>query len=301
MSERRLTPSMSMLLAFDSAARHQNFTQAGEELSLTQSAVSRQVQALEELLGVELFHRSGRHVTLTEVGGIYARDIAPALARIRGAGARVAAHRAESRTLHLAVLPTFASRWLLPRLAGFYERHPDIVVHLHTRIGEYDLKDSGMDAAMNVGVEPWPGLLADRLEDEEMVLVASPALLARHPVHTPADVSRHPLLHIAVRAEAWREWFTLQRLPLRDMRPGPQFEFTAHLIQSAEAGIGIGLVARCLVEEELRDGRLVMPLDQGLPGNRGYYLLYPPEKAGFPALKALRDWLLPEAERATRA
>ncbi|NVO14417.1 MAG: LysR family transcriptional regulator [Rhodoplanes sp.] len=293
MSDRRLTPSMPMLLAFEAAARHQNFTQAGVELSLTQSAVSRHILGLEELLEVELFRRSGRHVTLTEVGCIYARDIAPALARIRGASSRITAYRIESRTLHLAVLPTFASRWLLPRLAEFYGRHPDIVLHLHTRIGEYDLADSGLDAAINVGVAPWPGLVCHRLEDEHMVVVASPALLARQPIREPADVAGHLLLHVAVRAEAWSEWFTLHRLPARAMRRGPQFEFTAHLIQSAVAGIGIGLVSRCLVEDELRDGTLVVPLAQGLPDSRGYYLLYPPERANFPALEALRDWLLP--------
>lgn len=294
----RLTPSMSMLQAFEAAARHLSFTRAGEELSLTQSAVSRQIQALESLLEVELFRRAGRQLALTEVGRLYARDIAPALARIRGASARALALRGGAGQLHLSVLPTFAARWLMPRLADFYARHPETLVHLHTRAGEYALEDSGMDAAINVGVEPWAGLIARRLVDEEMVVVASPALLARQPVRTPADVATHRLLHTEMRSEAWREWFTAQRVPLRQMRPGPHFELSMHLVQAVAAGIGLGLVARCLVEEELRSGALVLPPVPGLAGARGYYLLYPPDKAGLPALEAFRDWLLPQATAA---
>ncbi|WP_119153540.1 LysR substrate-binding domain-containing protein [Caldimonas tepidiphila] len=291
----RLTPSMSMLQAFEAAARHLSFTRAGEELSLTQSAVSRQIQALEALLEVELFRRSGRQLALTEVGRMYAHDIAPALARIRGASARALALRGGVAQLNLSVLPTFASRWLLPRLADFYARHPDTVVHLHTRAGEYAPQQHGMDAAINVGVEPWAGLISHRLADEEMVVAASPALLARQPVACPEDVAAHRLLHIAMRSEGWREWFTQQRVPVRRMRGGPHFEVTLHLIQAAVAGVGIALVARCLVEEELRDGRLVLPPVPGLAGRRGYCLLYSPDKAHLPALQAFRDWLLPQA------
>lgn len=292
MNIHRLTPSISMLLAFDAAARHRSFTRAAHELSLTQSAVSRQIQALEQLLEVELFEREGRHIWLTEVGAMYAQDIAPALARISGASARVGAFRKGVSSLNLAVLPTFGERWLMPALAAFYRQHPGVMLHLHTRIGEYDITESGMDAAINVGVEPWPGLIAHPLEQERMVVVASPQALAQRPIHQPADVADHLLLQIAVRSEAWHQWFTARGLPLGYMRLGPHFEFSTHMIQAATAGIGIALVARCLVEEELRDGRLVIPLDAGLDSRRSYYLLYPPEKEGFPPLATFRDWLL---------
>lgn len=292
MNIHRLVPSMSMLLAFDAAARHHSFTRAADELSLTQSAVSRQIQALERLLEVELFERQGRHIRPTEVGGMYARDIAPALARISGASARVGAFRKGVSSLNLAILPTLGERWLMPGLEAFYRLHPGVMLHLHTRIGEYDITESGMDAAINVGVEPWPGLISHPLVDEEMVLIASPDVLVRQPIREPADIVDHLLLQIAVRSEAWHQWFTAQGLPLGYMRLGPHFEFTAHMIQAVTAGIGIALVARCLVEEELRDGRLTIPLAAGLDSQRRYYLLYPPEKADFPPLATFRDWLL---------
>lgn len=292
MNIHRLAPSTSMLLAFDAAARHRSFTRAADELSLTQSAVSRQIQALEHLLDVELFTRDGRHIRLTEVGAMYAQDIAPALARISGASARVGAFRKGVSSLNLATLPTFGARWLMPGLEDFYHQHPGVMIHLHTRIGEYDITESGMDAAINVGVDPWPGLIAHPLVDEEMVLVASPDRLARHPIRQPGDVIDHLLLQIAVRSEAWHQWFTAQGLPLGYMRLGPHFEFSTHMIQAAVSGIGIALVARCLVEEELADGRLVIPLDAGLNSHRRYYLLYPPEKENFPPLATFRHWLL---------
>ncbi len=292
MNIHRLSPSMSMLLAFDAAARHQSFTRAASELNLTQSAISRQIQALENQLEVRLFERQGKSIQLTDVGSMYAHDIASALARINGATARVSAFRKGVSSLNLAILPTFGSRWLLPRLAMFYQHHPGIMLHIHTRIGEYDLAESGMDAAINVGTEPWPGLVSHSLIKEEMVLVASPSLLAKHPIKQPIDVSHHLLLQIAVRSEAWHQWFTAQRLPLAYMRLGPHFEFSTHLIQAATAGIGIALVARCLVEEELQDGRLTIPLVSSLNSSRCYYLLYPPEKRDFSPLMKFRDWLL---------
>jgi LysR family glycine cleavage system transcriptional activator len=157
MNQHRLLPSMSLLTAFEAAARHQSFTRAGEELSLTQSAVSRQVQALEALLQVELFRRAGRRITLTDVGALYARETAAAIERIRTASAQVAAFRTGVGSLHLATLPTFGSKWLLPRLHAFYNLHPGMLVHMHSRIGGLDLDKAGMDVAINVGDVTGPG------------------------------------------------------------------------------------------------------------------------------------------------
>jgi DNA-binding transcriptional LysR family regulator len=286
---------MSLLVAFEAAARHRSFTRAGQELSLTQSAVSRQVQALENLLQVELFRRSGRQIALTEVGTMYANDIASALSRIRTASSQVLAFRAGGGSLNLAVLPTFGSRWLLPLLPSFYAKHAGVLVHVHSRIGRYDLEEARMDAAINVGDGHWPGMLSHRLVDEDPVLVASSALLARMPIRSPEDVAAHLLLQVSTRAEEWREWFVAHKISSREMRAGPYFEFTTHLIQAVVSGIGIGLVSRCLVEEEIRAGTLSVPLPESLPNSRGYYLIYSPDKTAFPPLVAFRDWLLPHA------
>jgi LysR family glycine cleavage system transcriptional activator len=292
MNQHRLLPSMSLLAAFEAAARHQSFTRAAQELSLTQSAVSRQVQALEGLLEVALFRRAGRSIALTDVGAMYARETAAAMDRIRSASAQVAAFRSGVGSLHLATLPTFGSRWLLPRLSAFYGLHPGVLVHMHSRIGALDLDQAGMDVSINVGDGHWPGLISHRLAEDRRVVIASPSLLERQPLRSPADVPAHLLLQVATQPQAWREWWTAQNLPLRSMRVGPQFEYVAHLIQATTAGIGIGLVARTLVEEELRAGLLAIALDIPVPTQRAYYLLYTPEKASFPPLVAFRDWLL---------
>jgi len=295
MNLHRLTPSMSLLVAFEAAARHRSFTRAGQELSLTQSAVSRQVQALENLLQVELFRRSGRQIALTEVGVMYANDIASALSRIRTASSQVLAFRSGGGSLNLAVLPTFAACWLMPLLPSFYKAHAGVLVHTHSRIGRYNLEASRMDAAINVGDGHWPGLIAHRLVDEEPVLVASPRLLEGMPIRVPWDVAGHLLLQVSTRAEEWREWFVANKISSREMRVGPYFEFTMHLIQAVVSGIGIGLVSRCLVEAELRSGELVLPLPESLHNSRGYYFIYPTEKADFPPLVTFREWLLPHA------
>lgn len=295
MNRHRLLPSMSLLTAFEAAARHLSFTRAGEELALTQSAVSRQVQALEALLQVELFRRAGRRITITDVGAMYARETAAAMERIRSASSQVAAFRSGVGSLHLATLPTFGSKWLLPRLSAFYARHPGMLVHMHSRIGELDLDKAGMDVAINVGDGHWPGLLSHKLADDRRVVIASPALLQRQPLAAPGDVPQHLLLQVATQPQAWHEWWQGQALPMRTMRLGPQFEYVAHMIQAAMSGIGIGLVARSLVEEELRSGSLVIALDIPVPSQRAYYLLYTPEKSSFPPLAAFRDWLLEQA------
>ncbi len=292
MNVHRLTPSISLLVAFEAAARHRSFTRAGHELSLTQSAVSRQVQALESLLGVSLFRRSGRKIEPTDLGKLYANDIAFALNRIRTASSQMRAFGAGGGSLNFATLPTFASKWLMPHLASFYQLHPGIFVHLHSRIGRYDLVEAGMDAMINVGDGHWPGMLSHRLVDEDPVLIASPALLESMPIREPSDVARHLLLQVTTRAEEWRQGFMEKGLPPQGMRAGPLFEFTSHLIEAAVAGIGIGLISRCLVAKELRDGILVAPLPPELSNGRAYYLVYPPDKAAFPPLVAFREWLL---------
>jgi DNA-binding transcriptional LysR family regulator len=283
---------MSWLLAFEAAARHLSFTRAAEELSLTQSAVSRHVQALEELLEVPLFRREGRQLELTEVGAMYLRELSGGLQRIRNASLQAIAYRTGVGSIHLASLPTFAAKWLLPRLNTFYETHPDILVHVHSKIGQFDLQLAGMDAAIAVGDGNWPGLMSHHLLDEHMILVASPKLMKRLPLNSPGDVAQHILLQVAARPDAWSQWFSTYQVPARHIRWGPQFEVTSHLIQSAVAGIGVGLVPSCLVEDELRNGTLVIPFDAPLITGLAYYLFVPPHRNLPPSLTSLKDWLL---------
>ena len=293
MNPRRLTPSMSVLVAFEAAARHCSFTKAADELSLTQSAVSRQVQALEALLGVDLFNREGRRIELTAAGALYQHELSAALGRIRSATLQTIAFSSGGGTLHLAVLPTFGSKWLLPRMNDFYTRHPDIVVHIHSRIMHADLASAAgdMNAIIVAGSGPWPGFISHKLLTEKLVVVDSPAALPEYRAMTPADLAAsHSLLNVVSRPNAWSDWFERHALDHRMMRSGPGFELTAHLIQAVVAGIGIGLVPRILVQDEIRAGTLVT-LFEPMESGRGYYLAYANRYQNLPSLMAFSEWL----------
>ncbi|WP_300729861.1 LysR substrate-binding domain-containing protein [Pseudomonas sp.] len=291
MNYRHLTPSMSLLLAFEAAARHESYTRAAQELSLTQSAVSRQVQALEQQLGLSLFRREGRQVQLTDVGRLYQREMSEALGRIRSATLQALAYQSGSGTLRLATLPTFGSKWLLPRLHHFYTANPGILVHIHSRIEAIDFETSQIDAAIGVGSHDLPGLISQRLHTEQLVVIASPSIANEVEPLTPQQISEHVLLTVANNPHAWGEWFSHHRLPHRTMRLGPSFELTSHLIQAVRAGIGIGLVPQILVEDELHKGELISH-GESFASQRSYCLIYPPRNEALPSLRAFRQWLL---------
>ncbi|MBN3726674.1 LysR substrate-binding domain-containing protein [Burkholderia sp. Ac-20379] len=311
MNHRKLTPSMSLLLAFEAAARHESFTRAAEELALTQSAVSRQVQALEAMLDVALFVREGKRIAPTDAGRAYMAELGDALARIRDATLRVLASTAPATQLRVATLPTFGAKWLMPRLPRFYQAHPSWQIDLHSRIGPVDFAARDLDAAIAVGDGRWPELIAHRLHDEELVLVGSPAALpaawqarggrakrraAPSAEWLAAQLAQLALLRVRSFPDAGRVWCEAQGVPHDALRPGPSFELTSHLIQAVIAGIGVALVPRMLVEEELRDGRLVSPFAP-VPSSRAYFLVYPPRVAQHTVLVAFRDWLLADLGR----
>lgn len=291
MNPRKLTPSMSLLLAFDASARHLSFTRAAQDLYLTQSAVSRQVQALETLLGVPLFVREQRKIALTGAGAAYHREVAVALQRIRSGSLQAIASRSGSGSLHLAALPTFASKWLLPRLNDFYRRHPGILVHVHSRIGQFDLDQAGMDAAIGVGDGSWPGLVSHRLMDEVLLPVISPALRREHALQSPADLAAHLLLVVVTRSSAWYRWFEQLGLPTHQLHMGPQFELTSHLIQAVASGMGVGLLPHFLVQDELDNGTLEVAFDVPLASGYTYYLFVRPEQLMLPSVATFSDWL----------
>lgn len=293
MNPRKLTPSMSLLVAFEAAARHCSFTRAADELALTQSAVSRQVQTLESLLEVPLFKREGRRIELTAAGALYQHELAAALSRIRSATLQTIAFNSQSGTLHLAVLPTFGSKWLLPRLKDFYARHPGIQVHIHSRIVHSDLPSaaSEMNAIIFAGAGNWPSYITHELVSEELIVIASPEVVCAHASIQPIEIARHALLSVVTRPHAWSEWFEKKGLDHRAMRLGPSFELTSHLIQAVVAGIGVGLVPRILVQDEIDNGDLI-ELFEPVSSDRSYYLGYQHRYQNLPSLVAFREWLL---------
>jgi DNA-binding transcriptional LysR family regulator len=203
---------MSLLIAFDATARHPSFTRAAGELALTQSAVSRQVQSLEALLGVPLFRRVNRKLSPTAIGSAYHREISGALQQVRSASLHAITSATGRGTLDLAALPTFASKWLVPRLSDFYAKHAGILINLHARIGRFDLTTEGMDAAIRVCNGVWPGMTSYRLLDETLLPIISLALAAMAPIREPADISRHQVLRVAARPDIWARWFEAQGL-----------------------------------------------------------------------------------------
>ena len=291
---RLAVPSLSALAAFEAAARHGSFTRAAEELNLTQGAVSRQVAHLEKVLGVSLFERVKKRVSLTAAGAAYANEIRDGLSRLAAATVSAMAFRGAAGVLHLAILPTFGTRWLIPRLPRFTEAHPGITINFTTRLVPFDFAREQVDAAVHFGAENWPGARLHRLMGEEVVPVAAPSLLARIGITEAADMLRAPLLQQSTRPRAWANWLEQQGLAPERALMGPRFEQFAMIAQAAVAGLGLAIVPRFLVEEELRSGSLVIPIDRPVTGKDGYYLVYPEEKANLPTVIAFRDWLLGE-------
>jgi len=291
-------PSLAALSVFEAAARHHSFTRAAEELGLTQGAVSRQVAQLEGLLCVRLFERVRQRVALTPAGTAYASEIRPLLERLTAATVNAMATKGQGGVLNLAILPTFGTRWLIPRLRGFVERHPDVTINFVTRLVPFDFEVDALDAAIHFGRAIWPGAMLHRLMGEEILPVASPALVERESLDEPADALRVMLLQQVTRPNAWANWLAAQGLNPAAARPGARFEQFAMVAQAATAGLGLAILPRFLIEDELRAGTLVTPFGRPMVGEDAYYLVYPRAKATQPSVAAFRDWLLAECAAA---
>lgn len=293
LTQRRLLPSTSALAAFEAVARLGSFSAAAEELALTQGAISRQIAVLEELLQMPLFMRGSRGVTPTEEARAYARSIGEALLLIRSSTLD-AMTRTQGNSLTLAILPTFGTRWLMPRIRGFVAEHPDITLSFATRIGKFDFDADGIDAAIHIGAADWPGADCTFLMNELVEPMASPQFLRDNTVATPQDLGNLTLLHLTSRPGAWEHWFRSLRLdmpPARMMR----FEQFSTAAQACIAGLGIALLPRFLVETELVSGALVPAYPHPVVSPSAYYLVAPRAKSRKRPIAEFRDWLLKEA------
>jgi DNA-binding transcriptional LysR family regulator len=292
---RRKIPGTELLIAFETAARHQSFTRAAEELSLTQSAVCRQISALEDNLGVQLFNRIKKRVTLSEAGLIYAKQVRESLKQIEHDTLSLMAHRGAGGVLELAVTPTFSTRWLIPRLGNFHATHPGITLDVTTRAEPFMFTDTPFDAAIHFGDPVWPGALTEYLFGEEIVPVCRPALLAGKAPIEPAELEKLPLLHQSARPDAWREWFEVAGLSNVNAMGGSRYELFSMLVAAAKAGLGVALVPRFFILGEIASGELVIPSPYILRNERGYYLVYPENKVGSASLQLFRQWLREQA------
>ncbi|MBO3758151.1 LysR family transcriptional regulator [Ciceribacter sp. L1K22] len=289
---RRFLPSLSLLAAFEAAARTGSITAAAKELDLTQSAVSRQIKALENQLGIELFLRERQTIRLTIAGESYAREIRDALQRISTASLNLRANP-KGGTLNLAILPTFGTRWLAPRLGAFLSANPGITINLVTRLRPFDFRLESIDAAIHFGQPSWPGGELSFLMKETTLPCCSPAFKAMHKLDQPADVLDVPLLHLATRPDAWERWLTHCGVPFESVT-GMLFDQFATAAQAAIGGIGVALLPVFLIQEELRRGQLVPAIDREIESRECYYLAYPKERMDYPPLAAFREWITAE-------
>lgn len=290
---RRFLPPITLLQAFETAARLDSFTAAAEELELTQSAVSRQIGKLEEILGSPLFYRERQKVHLTLAGESYAREVREALQRISRATLGFRANP-DGGTLNLAVLPTFASRWLLPRLSDFRDQNPQIVVHAQTVTSTFDFGAHTYDAAIHYGAEQWPDADLERLFGEIVNPVCSPQFLARHAIATVDDLKQLPLLHVVSRPDGWEQWFAAVDAPTADLE-GMLLDQFSLASEAAKAGLGVALLPKFLIEPELASGELVAVFDRSVQSEGAYYLAWPGTRAGHRPLMIFREWLREQA------
>lgn len=293
---RRKIPSLQALACFEAAARHESYTRAAQELALTQSAVSRQIAALEEFLGLALFRRTRHGVALTERGAEYALQVAPRLQGLEQDTLDVMSTQGRGGSIHLAAVPTFATRWLIPRLPELKALHPEITVHIETRTRPFMFADTAFDAALYSGtiaqVSNWAGTRSVPLLAENVVPVCSPRFLGAQKTLTPKAIAQLPLLQQSTRPDGWRQWFDAMGVTAPMALSGPRYELFSMTATAAAHGLGLALVPRLLIENELTRGELVVACNHELPGARGYYLVSPERDDERPALRVFKAWLL---------
>lgn len=286
-------PTLPGLQAVVLAAELGSVSAAAQRLGLTQSAVSRQIGQVEAALGVTLFDRVRQRIAPTEAGRRLVTEVAPLLTDLLRACATAAD---AGQSLTLAVLPSFATRWLVPRLPDFHARFPKLRLNLVTHIEPFDFIGSGVDAAIHAGPRPWPGAHLDPLFGETVVPVASPRFRHRFGIREEADLLTVPRLELSTRPQAWADWFTAGGLSGTGLAaPGFRFEHFLTLAEAAVHGLGAALVPRFLIEPDLASGRLEVLFPRGLSRPGTYALAYPPARADHPTLRRFRSWLLSQA------
>lgn len=286
-------PPLNAVRAFEAAARHLSFKQAGAELCVTPGAISRHIANLEAFLGARLFVRGHREVALTKAGEKYLREVRDSLERIARATAAIGA-RWNDKVLRLKLPPTFAIRWLVPRLGRFHAQHPEISVQVMTSHDPADFDHDEVDAAVGYGRAVEDGLAGERLFNEALVPVCHPSL-ANEPVIVPEALAEMCLLHSSRRPDDWPRWFAVAGAPGTALKKPLVFENSSMTYQGAVDGLGVAMAQIAFVADELRSGRLVSPLPVRLDGDVGYLLSYPRERERSLGLRAFHRWIAREA------
>ena len=290
----RRLPVLNALKSFEAAARHESFTRAAEELCVTQGAVSHQVKALEQELGVKLFNRERQRLVITESGRAYLAVVRDAFDRI-AIGTERLMQRQSSGALTISTSPDFAAKWLVYRLGRFAESHPEIDLRVSASAPRVDFAREEVDLAVRHGDGTWPGLHVERLSAEQLFPVCSPKLLSgKHRLSRPADVLKFPLLHLDT-SKAWARWLDAAGVATADHSRGLVLNRASMLIDAAVDGQGIALARTTLAAWDLISGRLVRPFQETLRIANSYWIVCPKAAAMLPKVKTAREWLIAEA------
>jgi LysR family glycine cleavage system transcriptional activator len=305
MEPRRRLPPLNALRAFESAARHLNFSRAAEELAVTPGAVSQQIQNLEDYVGAALFKRTPRGLLLTDSAQTALPALREAFDRLAEAASLLTA-AVDGRRLTLTAPPSFAAKWLVPRLGRFEAAHPQVDVWLSADMELVDFAASDVDLAIRYGAGPYPGLEAIRLLSETVIPVMSPELAAANPVRMPADLARHVLLHDGSpdadeSCPDWQMWLAARGVRGVDAARGPRFNQSSLVIEAAVSGRGVALAKRTLAQDDLDAGRLVAPMPISTLVDFAYFVVHPKAKGRLAQVKAFVGWIRGEAEAHERA
>jgi LysR family transcriptional regulator, glycine cleavage system transcriptional activator len=289
MARARLPP-LNAIKAFEAAARLGSFSRAAEELSVTHGAVSRQIRLLEDWLGVRLFLRTSRSAVPTRAGTDLLAEAGPALDRLAIASQRVQNRTPARGVLQVSALPTFAMRWLIPRLPEFQRHHPGLELRIVTASTPAEQFRMDVDVVIS-GPSRQPGWVGKRFLGEARLPVLSPELMKECPLHAPGDLARHTLLHAATLREAWPRWLAAADVP--DLKPARDqvFEHFYFAIQAALEGLGVIMGPLALIGDELRQGRLLAPIREPATRTRGYFVYAPAANSEVPTIAAFRKWL----------
>ena len=295
---RRLTPPLHLLRAFATTVRFGSITRAAESLHLTQSAVSKQILELERWVGVTLFERIRKRLSLTPAGMRYQATIRPLLVQLEEATLDLITSIDGGGVLNLSTLPTFGAKWLIPRLPTFQSTYPQLTLKFVPYVQGYDFHRADLDCSILFGDGHWPGVMSDYLVGHEVVLIAPPRALLKSPLKKPSDIAKFVLLqHVSV-PQAWGRWCQSHEVHGVNPLAGPQLDQYHSLIRAVAAGMGVALVPRCLVNDDIANGLVTLPLDDGYLGDMGYYLCYPESRGHLEPLVNFRKWLLMECSAA---
>jgi LysR family glycine cleavage system transcriptional activator len=290
----RRLPSLNALKAFEAAARHESFTRAADELSVTQGAVSHQVKALELELGIRLFDRERQKLNITRAGLSYLEVVRDAFDRIALGTERIQ-HLSRAGALTVSTSPDFAAKWLVNRLGRFAETHPDIDLRISATMHHVDFAREDVDLAVRHGDGNWAGHDVVRLCSEQLFAVCSPKLVSGpHRIREPSDVLRFPLLHLDDRKD-WSEWLEAAGVVDAEVSHGPVLNRASMIIDAAVDGQGIALARTTLAAWDLINGRLVRPFATALRLSKSYWIVCPKATSMLPKITTFRGWLLAEA------